>query len=119
MLDRLRRYDVQAGVAAGLSIASTVPFLGALWLVVTRYDGTLGQIVYGSQGRFLLAFVGCVLLSSAPGAVAFLLGWNSAGQRRNDKSTRSWIGFFLGGAVVTSNLILLIAFFMLRFEEAM
>ncbi len=119
MLDRIRRYDVQAGYAAVLSIASVVPFLAAAWLAWTRYDGVLGQIVYGSRGRFVPAFLGCILLSLVPSTVAFFLGWNSAGQRRNDRSGQSWAGFFLGGAVVTFNLVLLIAFYMLRFEKVM
>ena len=119
MFDRIRRYDVQAGYSVVLSIASAIGLVGALYLSWTRYDGVLGQIVYGSQGRFVPAFLGCILISLLPGVVAFFLGWNSAGQRRNDKSTHSWVGFFQGGAVVTFDLVLLIAFYMLRFEKPM
>lgn len=116
MFDRIRRYEVQAAYSVVLSIASAIGFIGALYLAWSRYDDIRGQIVYGSQGRFVPAFFGCILISLLPAVVAFVLGWNSAGQRRNDKSTRSWIGFFLGGAVATFDLVLLIAFYMLRFE---
>ena len=119
VFDRMRRYNVQAAYSAGLAIASTIPLLAAAWLAWKRYDGVLGQIVYGSRGRFVPAFLSCILISLVPSTIAFLLGWNSAGQRRNDKSGQSWIGFFLGGAVVTFNLVLLIAFYMLRFEKIM
>lgn len=117
-LSSLRRFDVQAKYAAVLAVASLVPFLGALILILRNYRHDLGQIVYGAQGSFLMIFAACVLLSAVPSGVGFLLGWSSAGQRRNDKPTHSWVGFFLGGSVLTFNLILLIAFYMLRWKQA-
>lgn len=115
----LRRYDVQATYAFALSLLSVAPFLGALVLAATRFDPVLAQIRYGSQGRFVGAFAACVLVSMAPSALAFVLGWNSAGQRRNDKQTRSWAGFFLGGFILTLNFILLLTFYKLRLEIPM
>jgi hypothetical protein len=94
-----------------------VPFVGAGALLFRNYQHELGQIVFGSKGYFLPAFLACVLLSSAPAAVGFLLGWSSAGQRRNDKPLRSWVGFFVGGAVLTFDMILLVAFWMLRLQQ--
>ena len=116
-LPSLRRFDVQARYAVILSFISVVPFLGAAGLVWRNYDRELGQIVYGAQGRFLPTFVGCVLLSMLPGALGFLFGWSSAGQRRNDKPARSWVGFFLGGTVLTLDIIMLIAFYLLRLKH--
>ena len=112
----LRRYDVQAKYAFVLVMVSIVPALAALSMGWRRFDADLGRIIYGSQGRFMLAFVGCVVLSAAPAALGFVMGWNSAGQRRNDLSRRSWIAFFVGGSVLTLNVVLLIAFFMLRLK---
>ncbi len=113
-LEHLRRYDVQASYACVLSLVSVAPLLGAAALAYRNYDHKLGQIIYGSEGFFLPAFCGCLLLSMAPSALGLLLGWSSAGQRRNDKPLRSWIGFFIGGSVLTFDLILLIALWMLR-----
>lgn len=113
----LRRYDVQARYALGLAIASIPPFVGAAFLAMRNYEPQLGQIVYGQGGFFLPAFAGCALLSIAPAALGFVLGLNSAGQRRNDNSRRSWIGFFVGGAIVSLDIVLLIAFVMLRLER--
>ncbi len=113
----LRRYDVQAKYALIASLVSVPPLVGTCWLVSSRFNAELQQIVYGSEGRFVPALFGCVFLSSVPAFVAFVLGWNSAGQRRNDKSTRSWIGFFVGGTVVTGNMIVLIAFFWLGLKQ--
>ena len=57
-----------------------------------------------------------VLCSSLPAFVGFVLGWNSAGQRRNDKPMRSWVGFFVGGGVVTLDVVLMLAFYLLRLQ---
>jgi len=118
-LGSLRRYDVQAKYACTLSLLSIAPFICAVAVAYRNYDHDLGQIIYGSKGFLLPAFGGCVLLSMVPGAIGFVLGWSSAGQHRNDKPARSWIGFFVGGAILTFNLILLIAFLMLRLEKPM
>ncbi len=113
----LRRFDVQAGYACVLSLVSVVPFVGAATLAFRNYHHDLGQIVYGKEGFFMPAFAGCLLLSMAPSAVGMLLGWSSAGQRRNDRPVRSWVGFFVGGGVFTFDLILAIAFWMLRLQH--
>lgn len=115
--DKLRRYDVQASWGCVLSLFSAVPMLGALLLTYRNYRHDLGQIVYGAQGIWLPAFAACVLASMIVAGVGFVFGWSSAGQRRNDKQGRSWIGFFAGGAVLTVDLIVLLAFVMLRFQQ--
>ena len=115
----LRRYDVQANYGFVLSLVSVIPLLGAAWLASRNYQHELGQIVYGSKGIFLPAFLGCLILSAGPSAVGFWLGLSSADQRRNDRSARSWIAFFIGGGVLTLNLILLAAFLMLRLQQPM
>ena len=94
-------------------------YLTAAALAARNYEPTLGQIVYGSKGNFLPMFLGCVVLSMVPSVVAMILGISSAGQRRNDKPTHSWIGFFVGGSVLTFDLILVIALLMLRLQKPM
>ncbi|MHC4696488.1 MAG: hypothetical protein ACYTFA_07095 [Planctomycetota bacterium] len=114
---RLRRYDVQAKYACTLSFVSIAPFFAAMWLVQRNVHWDLRQIIYSSDGLFQPAFVVCILASMAPAALAVILGWSSAGQRRNDRPARSWIGFFLGGSILTFDMILAIAFFMLRLPQ--
>lgn len=116
-LRHLRRYDVQATYACILALISVVPLGGASLLAWRNYVPELGQILYVSGTPYLPAFLGSLCASGLCSMVAFILGWNSAGQRRNDKPTRSWLGFFIGGGVLTCNLILLIAFWMLRFQR--
>jgi len=115
-LSRFRRFDVQATYALALSVFSAIPCLAAAAVLILKYDSKLGQIVYGSGGKVVPAFLLCVVLSLLPGFAGFLFGLSSAGQRRNDKPNRSWIGFFVGGAVCTVDVILVLAFVLLRFE---
>jgi NO-binding membrane sensor protein with MHYT domain len=117
MLFGLRRYDAQARYAAVLAVLSVVPAVMAVTLALRNYQRELGQIVYGQGGYFVPALLGCVLGSVASAGLAFVLGWSSLGQRRNDRPARSWIGFFVGGVVLTLNLIVLIAFWMLRLQR--
>lgn len=114
--EQLRRYDLQARWAAWLAGFSTLPFLAAAYLVISRYESVLGRIVYGAEGRFLPVFAASVLLSLAIAAAGAALGLSSAGQRRNDKSTLSWFGFFGGGLIATLDLVMLLAFYMLRLQ---
>lgn len=113
-----RRFDVQANYAMGVALASVVPCAVAVWLVLRNMNWDLRQIVYGAEGRFVPAFIGAIVISLIPATLGFVLGWSSANQRRNDKPARSWIGFFVGGLVVTCDLVLLIAFYMLRLKSA-
>lgn len=115
--DRLRRYDVQAGYAFWLAVASVAPFLFAAWQAYGRYHPLLGRIIYGQKGNFLMAFAASVLASLSLSVIGFLLGLNSAGQRRNDRSGQSWAGFFVGGTILTFDLILIVAFYLLRLEK--
>lgn len=113
----LRRYDVQARYAVALAIIAIVPLLGGVVMLLRNYERELGHVVYGSGGRFVPLFLACLALSGLPGGLAFILGWSSAGQRRNDKPNYSWIGLFVGGSVATGSVILLIAFWMLRLQQ--
>ena len=96
---------------------STAPFAVATWLAIRNYDPDLRQIVYAAKGHFEPAFIAAIVGSIIPGMLGLVFGWNSAGKRRNDKPARSWIGFFVGGGVMTMDLVLLIAFFMLRLKH--
>lgn len=117
LFSRLRRYDVQATWACALALLSVPPALVAVVIALRNYQHELGQIVYGAKGMFLPVFAAALLLSLIPGSVGMLLGISSAGQRRNEKPGRSWIGFFVGGSVLTLDIILMIAFWLLRLQQ--
>ena len=115
---RFRRFDVQAAYACVLSLVSVVPFCGAAALVLRNWRWDLRQIIYSPEGIYAPVLLACLLLSMLLAALGFLLGWSSAGQRRNEHPARSWIGFFFGGTILTLDMILLIAFFTLRLKQA-
>lgn len=114
MLNQFRRLEVQAVWALGLGLLSLGPSLAAAFLAFRNYNGQLGRIVYGAEGRFILLFAGCVITSAALAFPGFVLGWSSAGHSRNDRSAASWAGFFLGGVALSANIVLLLALYMLR-----
>lgn len=117
MLNKFRSSEVQARYALVLSILSAFPCVGAALMAWRNYDPVLGQIIYGSEGRFLPLFAGGALAGLGLGAAAFALGWSSLLRPRNERTGSSWIGFFLGGAVLTVSLILLLAFYLIRLEQ--
>lgn len=112
----LRRYDVQAKYSLVLSVLAVVPMVGAIGLFLRNFRWELGNIVYGKTSSYASMFLAAVAVAAVLGVLGFVLGWSSAGQRRNDKQTRSWIGFFVGGTVVTLSIILLLAFWKLRLQ---
>jgi len=113
----LRRFDVQANYAFGLAILAVPPCAASIFLALRNFDAELGQIVYGGSGVFLPIFLGGIALSLGPAALACILGVLSAQQPRNDKSGRSWFGFFVGSSITTINIVLLLAFVMLRLKQ--
>ena len=105
----LRRYDVQARVSVVLSLASVV-CLAALAVAIATASWQDNRILYQSGTLRVPAVYVCGLLAIGFGAGGFGFGLNSAGQRRNDRTTQSWLGFFLGAASITFAVILLILF---------
>jgi len=114
----LRRYDVQARYAVGLAFAAVPAFLAASVLMIRNYQGDIRQIVYGSNA-YAFVLLCCIAVCGLLSAVGCILGFNSAGQRRNDAQRLSWIGFCLGLALLTGSLILGIAFLMLRLKKTL
>ncbi len=108
----LRRPDVQAKFSLILSILAGVGFVGMVVLFGLRYDAEFRAVTYGDKSLyapvFLLGAAGTMLLS----AVGLILGFNSAGQRRNELQKLSWISFFLGTAVLAGAAICLAMFWL-------
>ena len=114
----LRRYDVQARYAIILALVSIVPFLASAGLAIRNYSSDISNIIYMRGTKWLPVFLGSLALAMLLSALGFVLGWSSAGQRRNEKSSWSWMAFFIGGGVLTLSFVLLVAFMMLRLVQA-
>lgn len=116
MANSLRRFDVQAKYAAVLAVVSVLPLLAAIAVALRNYKSDLGRIIYQNSG-YAMALLGCAAAAMGLSAIAVVLGFNSAGQRINEKQNLSWLGFFLGGSVLTLSFIVVIAFWMLRINK--
>jgi len=109
----LRRFDVQARMSFVLAWVALLPTIGALILAWRNYHNDVREIVYRSN-NYALALMACVGIGGLMAGIACVMGYNSAGERRNDQSSRSWFAFFLGGGLVTLNIIIFLGFAMLR-----
>jgi len=109
-----RRYDTQARYALIASIAAMVPLALAIVSTATRYDPELRAIQYGKAGLFKPAFLASIAAAGLLAMIGAVLGFNSAGQRRNAEQRKSWTGFFVGMAILSISIIVFAAFIFLR-----
>ncbi|MFQ6048904.1 MAG: hypothetical protein ACE5K7_06030, partial [Phycisphaerae bacterium] len=91
----LRRYEDQATASLILSIAGLLLLIPLSYLVFRHFSLEQRWIWYSEKTarKFLVLLSGAA--SGGLGLLGFGLGINSAGQRRNIHSRRSWLGFFL------------------------
>lgn len=113
----LRRYDVQARVSVVLSGVSIIFVLGmALAIFLSGggggFDWTTKTILYRTGSLRWFGLLGSAAAAAALSLAGLSFGANSAGQRRNDKQTFSWIGFFTGAFSLTVVILLLTLFLM-------
>ncbi len=111
----LRRYDSQALVSVLLSALAVVPLIAMAYFMIQNFEWEAQIVIYGPTRRIAIfgaaaAAIGLAVLGSG-------FGFNSAGQRRNDKGRYSWLGFFTGAAVISLTFGLLALFF-IRGEAA-
>ncbi len=110
----LRRYEDQAKASVVFGIAACASLLAQAALVFRHVDTNTWSVIYGSMNRRYLIFL-ATAVSLLLGAIALGLGFNSAGQRRNEKPQLSWLGFFLGAGTVCVAIVVA-CFFQFRSE---
>jgi len=110
----IRRFDVQAKWALWFSLASVVTCLGILVLLIRNWDASISLVKYRADGFFQPAYLACSALTMVLAVFGLALGFNSAGQRRNDRQKTSWTGFFIGTFMLAAAIILLAAFWLLK-----
>jgi len=115
-LRSLRRYDVQARYSLIISLVAVLPLAAAAYAGWSKYDHELRAIQYGSTGMFKVGFLACIAASVALSLGGLGLGFSSAGQRRNNAQGASWLGFFVGSAVLSLSIIAFAAFTSLGLE---
>lgn len=109
----LRKYDDQARASLLLSVFSIVSLLGLCGLLIRNINWSEGVIAYGSRGKYQMIVLLAMGVTGLLALSGCYLGATSAGQRRNDKSTWSWLAFFTGAGVLCLTAIL---FFFFRFR---
>ncbi len=113
----LRRYDVQAKVSLWFSCAAILGMAALLFLLFRNFHSDVQAIMY-RRGSLYAPIVFCVtaltLLLAGTGAV---MGANSAGQKRNQLTRRSWLAFFLGAGTAMITIISFYAFWVNRFAQ--
>lgn len=110
----LRRYENQALASLVLGIVSCVTLITQAFLVFRHINISEWTVLYGNVNRryMVLCTTAVTLLL---GFSALGLGFNSAGQRRNERPRTSWVGFFLGVGVVCLAAVIMF-FFQMRAE---
>ncbi|MCP4251186.1 MAG: hypothetical protein GY778_29470 [bacterium] len=116
-MSSIRRYDVQAKWSVWLSILAGLSCLGRVAMFARNWNWEIRQVIFRHPlwMPLYLSSTGVTLVLSVFGVA---LGFNSAGQRRNELQRRSWVGFFMGSGVFTLAVILFAAFWLLRMETA-
>lgn len=115
-LPNLRRFDVQARYSLNLSLAALLPLGIAIYACLRNFAFEVREIQYGENSMFLLAFLACIGTAGTLAALGAILGFNSAEQRRNEANKKSWLGFFIGTAVVSLTIIVFAGFYILRLQ---
>lgn len=110
----LRRYDVQAKLALVISCVAFLGVGGLIGLIFRNFHREMGIIVYGTKSMFAPAVFLVTAATLLLGGIGAALGANSAGQRRNEHSKRSWAAFFIGAAAISLTIIVFFAFYLYR-----
>ena len=97
---KLDSYESQAGFSVLLGSISLLSSLALLAICLQTFDPQAG-VVYRQGSLRLYAILGGLGGGIFAGAIGLLLGFNSAGQKSNPLSSRSWMGFFISAAGLT------------------
>lgn len=101
MAFNLRKYENQAKLSVSLAIFSVVCAIGAIGLLLRNFEPADRFTYYSPRSLWFPAMLGMLFFALATGAIGFLVGLLSAGQRRNQAVGTSWAGFFLSAASIT------------------
>lgn len=110
----LRRFDVQAKYALVISMSATLGVLALLVLIFRNFRIAEVAVVYGGKSMFAPAVFVVTALTLLVAATGAMLGFNSAGQKRNPFNKRSWTAFFVGTATASATIILFGVFWFCR-----
>lgn len=109
-------YEKQGKLGITLGIVAAAAALGVAYLLFRNYEPEVARIVYGEGSNYILIVIGGLGVALIAAGAGFLLGFNSAGQKRNTNSRLSWMAFFLNAAMIAFVLSLAMVFFLMRLQ---
>jgi hypothetical protein len=110
----LRRHEDQATVSVILSMLALFGLIPLALVVFRNVNFEQRWIIYNPKtARVMVVLVGAAF-SGGLAFLGFVLGINSAGQRRNSRQAFSWLGFAVGAAVMLAAFLMLACFWFLK-----
>jgi Na+/H+-dicarboxylate symporter len=113
-MTNFRKFDVQARWSLLFSSFAAFCVICIVGLIFRNWNSQLQSIAFGHGTMFQKVIFFIFVVSVLASLFGLALGWNSAGQKRNDKQKASWIGFFLGTAALSITIVCAYAFMTLR-----
>lgn len=118
-LPNFRLYTVQATASLVAALLGLLTIAMLTWFVFHNFDFHEKVVHYNPEAGFGALRRPMVIVSTGAamliGVAAGVLGFNSLGQKRNDRQGRSWLGMMIGAAVLAFAPILFYAW--QRFSE--
>lgn len=110
----LRRFDTQAKASWIVSLAAAAGVVLLVFLAGRNLDIELRVIRFSPDSMYQPLYLVICAVTMVLAVVGLVLGFNSAGQRRNEMQARSWLGFFVGTGSFSLAIVLFWAFWKLR-----
>ncbi|MCH7702220.1 MAG: hypothetical protein IID37_11080 [Planctomycetes bacterium] len=110
----LRRFDTQAKASWIVSLAAAAGVVVLVFLAGRNLDTELRVIRFSPDSMYKPLYLGICAVTMLLAVVGLVLGFNSAGQRRNEMQTRSWLGFFIGTGSFSLAIVLFWVFWKLQ-----
>ncbi len=112
----MRRFDTQAKYALYASVAGLFGLVGLAALVMRNYRKAEVAVVYSRDSMFAPVVFIATAVTLLLAATAAMMGFNSAGQKRNEKNKQSWIAFFVGTATASLAIIVFSVFWFYKLK---
>lgn len=111
----INTYENQSKLSVLLAIVGALGTVGAAGLLARNFtDLETFWVAYRPSSMWLPAMGGSLLLALIASGIGFLVGFGSAGQRRNTLSGVAWLGFFLNAGVLVLALCAAVFFYFTR-----
>lgn len=101
MAAKLNPSEKQAQMSLALSGVSALFAVGLTVAILRNFHAEFFEVIYDANRNFKVIVLALAAVAGVTGAIGFLIGLTSAGQKRNTKSRMSWQGFFISALALT------------------